>query len=162
MREFEKLKQEYRARCATYWNSTQNGNVEIALRELVDGAARKLDMKLNSLGSVRSGKINSELSYAELELSIVDKYENVVAFIAEIDKISPELAWKRFDLRQEMQRPSPPGAGSTGSTAKSKSTSGQNGESMVDNTVKFRFSGLLRVFCYEAANSAIPPEGAQK
>ena len=63
-----------------------NGNVEIALRELVDGAARKLDMKLNSLGSVRSGKINSELSYAELELSIVDKYENVVAFIAEIDK----------------------------------------------------------------------------
>ncbi|MEG1980353.1 MAG: hypothetical protein RR060_06475 [Victivallaceae bacterium] len=162
MRDFDNLKKDYRTRCATYWNTNQNGNVEIVLRELVDGAARKLDMKLNSLGSVRSGKINSELNYAELDVIIVDKYENIVAFIAEIDKISPKLAWKRFDLRQEMQRPLPPGGGNSGTSGKSKSNAGPSGDAGAEDVTKFRFSGLLRVFCYESANSIAPAEGAQK
>jgi hypothetical protein len=88
-----------------YWQK-ENGIVETDLRTLVQAAAQKAEFSLNSLGSVKTSKINNDLYFAEIDIQGSATIEVIAAFLSRVGEIRPALSWKRFDLRMNM-RPRP-------------------------------------------------------
>lgn len=138
MRAAESLKKLYADQCARYWKDEAFGDVETSMRERIAGAASERGVRLNSLGSVRTSRINGELSYAEIEVSLSDGFEDIMNLIAGIAELKPELSWRRIDIRPEFRRTPPPGRAESGGTVQAE-----------DTEQKFRFSGTLRVICVE-------------
>ncbi len=99
MREAEALKRRYLQQLETYWQTDRDGAVETVMRQLVGTAAQQQDLKLNSLGTVRTSRINTELYYAELDIAVVDSLEKIVGFLKALEQTEPRLAWRRLDLR---------------------------------------------------------------
>lgn len=97
------LKAQYQNQLVGYWREERDGVVDTELRNKIQQAAREVDLKLNSLGSVRTTRINSELYYAEIDLSTSGSLETLVRFLGRIQEISPKLSWRRLDLRPEMR-----------------------------------------------------------
>ncbi|MBP5300558.1 MAG: hypothetical protein J6Y80_04055 [Victivallales bacterium] len=102
--EIDKLKAQDIAAKATYWNADRDGQPETELRNLVSAAAQRVEANLQNLGSVRMSTINSELSYADLEFTVVDEYDKIIRLIAEIEKCKPRLSWRSADIRVENSR----------------------------------------------------------
>ncbi|MDR0933178.1 MAG: hypothetical protein LBM70_09205 [Victivallales bacterium] len=100
----DELKKLYLSRLEGYWNEERDGAVDTELRNRVQQAAREVDLKLNTLGSVRVSPINSELYYAEIDLSTSGPVETLVHFLGKIQEISPKLAWRRLELRPDAGR----------------------------------------------------------
>ena len=92
---FERMQKEF-------WQP-ENGIVETDFRTLVQDAAKKAELSLNSLGAVKTSKINDNLFYAELDVQGNAPIEVIAAFLGRIQDIKPVLAWKRFDLRMDMR-----------------------------------------------------------
>lgn len=69
--------------------------VDTELRNRIQQAARDVELKLNSLGSVRTSRINNELYYAEIDLSTVGTLEAITAFLAKLREKSPLVSWRR-------------------------------------------------------------------
>ena len=88
-----------------YWQK-ENGIVETDLRTLVQAAAQKAEFSLNSLGSVKTSKINNDLYFAEIDIQGSATIEVIAAFLSRVGELRPALSWKRFDLRMNM-RPRP-------------------------------------------------------
>ena len=85
-----------------YWQK-ENGIIETDLRTLVQEAAQKAEFPLNSLGSVKTSKINNELYFAEIDIQGSAAIEVIAAFLSRIRELKPALSWKRFDLRMNMR-----------------------------------------------------------
>ena len=99
--------------------------VDTELRNRIQQAARDVELKLNSLGSVRTSRINNELYYAEIDLSPVG-----TAFLAKLREKSPLVSWRRFDLRPEPVR-------------------GQNASSAGTVVQNLNFNGAIRVIGFD-------------
>ena len=97
------LEERYRKQLEGYWREERDGVVDTELRNKIQQAASEVELKLNSLGSVRSTRINSELYYAEIDLSTSASLEALVRFLGRIQEIRPALSWRRLDLRPEMR-----------------------------------------------------------
>ena len=97
------LKERYRKQLESYWCEERDGVVETELRNKIQQAASEIELKLNSLGSVRTTRINNELYYAEIDLSTSGTLETLVRFLGRIQEIRPALSWRRLDLRPEMR-----------------------------------------------------------
>ena len=85
----------------TFWNPEQDGQPELRLCELVEDAAKRAKADLRSLGSVRVTSAGVAYSYADIDFIVVDEYFKVVRFIAEIEKKTPRLSWRRIEIRPE-------------------------------------------------------------
>ena len=83
------------------WNPKQDGQPEIRLRELVDDAAKRAEANLRSLSAVRTISIDAEHSTADIDFTVVDEYRKIVHFIAEVEKQTPRLSWRRVEIRVE-------------------------------------------------------------
>ena len=92
-----------RKQLESYWREERDGVVETELRNKIQQAASEIELKLNSLGSVRTTRINNELYYAEIDLSTSGTLETLVRFLGRIQEIRPALSWRRLDLRPEMR-----------------------------------------------------------
>ena len=117
---FDDLEDRYEASLTTFWNADRDGQPETELRNLINDAAERAKANLQTLGSVRTSNINGELSYADLDFTVVDEYDKVIRFFAEVEKCTPRLAWRRVELRVEPTRAravTAPGAARTGTTA---------------------------------------------
>ncbi|WP_294481356.1 hypothetical protein [uncultured Victivallis sp.] len=99
----DELKERYRKQLESYWHEERDGVVETELRNKIQQAASEIELKLNSLGSVRTTRINNELYYAEIDLSTSGTLETLVRFLGRIQEIRPSLSWRRLDLRPEMR-----------------------------------------------------------
>lgn len=142
--EIDKLKAQDLAAKATYWNADRDGQPEIELRNLVSKAAERVEANLQNLGSVRMSNINSELSYADLEFTVVDEYDKVVRLIAEIEKCRPRLSWRSVDIRVENSR-------ARAVTAANRQTGGTTTSTAPQ---MFRTTMRVRVIKYSPAGNA--------
>jgi hypothetical protein len=145
---FDALEDQYEDSLATYWNADRDGEPETELRNLVNDAATRAGANLQNLGSVRTSSINTELSYADLDFTVVDEYLKVIQFIAEVEKCTPRLSWRRVEIRVEPTRAravtgpaaNRPGAAATTTTSAPAQT--------------FRATGQVRVIKYSPTGGA--------
>lgn len=145
---YDALEDQYEDSLATYWNADRDGEPETELRNLVNDAATRAGANLQNLGSVRMSSINSELSYADLDFTVVDEYLKVITFIAEVEKSTPRLSWRRVEIRLEPTRAravtgpaaNRPGAAATTTTSTPAQT--------------FRATGQVRVIKYSPTGAA--------
>ncbi len=133
-RDADNLKKRYRDQQSHYWSEKRDGVIDTELRNLIQQAAREAELKLNTLGSVRTTRINTELYYAEIDLSTTGSVEAVTRFLAAIKGISPQLSWRRLDLRPEMRW--------GGANASSTTTS-----------APLVFNGAIRIIGYDGTNA---------
>ena len=141
---FEELQDSYEDSLASYWNADRDGQPETELRNLISTAAQNAEANIQTLGSVRTSSINNELSYADLDFTVVDEYSKVIRFFAEVEKCTPRLSWRRVEIRLEPNRAravTGPGA-RPGATAAATPT-GQ----------MFRTTGQVRVIKYSPAGN---------
>ena len=151
---YDALEDQYEDSLATYWNADRDGEPETELRNLVNDAATRAGANLQNLGSVRMSSINSELSYADLDFTLVDEYLKVIQFFAEVEKCTPRLSWRRVEIRLEPTRAravtgpaNRPGAAATTTTSAPAQT--------------FRATGQIRVIKYSPAGSAAKAAAAK-
>ncbi len=143
---FEDLQASYEDSLASYWNADRDGQPETELRNLVSTAAQNAEANIQTLGSVRTSNINNELSYADLDFTVVDEYSKVVRFFAEIEKCTPRLSWRRVEIRLEPNRAravTGPGA-RPGAAATAAAT---------PTAQMFRTTGQVRVIKYSPAGN---------
>jgi len=143
---FEDLQDSYEDSLTTYWNADRDGQPETELRNLVNDAAQRAEANIQTLGSVRTSTINNELSYADLDFTVVDEYSKIIKFFAEVEKCTPRLAWRRVEIRVEPTRAravTAPGA-RPGTTAAATTTT---------PTQMFRTTGQVRVIKYSPAGN---------
>ena len=145
--EFEDLQASYEDSLAGYWNADRDGQPETELRNLVSTAAQNAEANIQTLGSVRTSNINNELSYADLDFTVVDEYSKVIRFFAEIEKCTPRLSWRRVEIRLEPNRARAvtgpgvrPGAAATAATT-------------TPPAQMFRTTGQVRVIKYSPAGN---------
>ena len=144
---YDALEDQYEDSLATYWNADRDGEPETELRNLVNDAATRAGANLQNLGSVRTSSINTELSYADLDFTLVDEYLKVIQFFAEVEKSTPRLSWRRVEIRVEPTRAravtgpaNRPGAAATTTTSTPAQT--------------FRATGQVRVIKYSPTGGA--------
>jgi len=152
-RSFASIRTAYEKRLAGFWDEELEGDVSLGFRELVENAANTQGIKLTSLGSARTTRINGNLSFAELEVSFSGSLEEIAKFLAAIRALPHAPAWKRAEFRQEMPRidrmaASPATAGNGSAAQPAKRTNVAAAE--VDTELKLRFSGTLRIICRTA------------
>ena len=143
---FEDLQDKYETALTTYWNADRDGQPETELRNLINDAAAAAKANIQTLGSVRTSTINNELSYADLDFTIVDEYSKIIKFFAEVEKCTPRLAWRRVEIRVEPTRAravTAPGARPGTTTAAATTTP----------TQMFRTTGQVRVIKYSPAGN---------
>ena len=143
---FDELQAKYEDSLATFWNADRDGEPETELRNLVNDAAQRAQANLQTLGSVRTSNINGELSYADLDFTLVDEYNKVIRFFAEVEKCTPRLSWRRVEIRVEPTR----ARAVTGPGAR------QNNTTTVTTTAAqtFRTTGQVRVIKYSPAGNS--------
>jgi hypothetical protein len=144
----EAQQDKYEDSLTTFWNADRDGEPETELRNLVNDAAQHAEANIQNLGSVRISTINSELSYADLDFTVVDEYSKVIRFFAEIEKCTPRLSWRRVELRVEPTRAravTGPGNRPNATTVATATTT---------PTQMFRTTGQVRVVKYSPAGNA--------
>ncbi len=142
---FEELQDSYEDSLTTYWNADRDGQPETELRNLINDAAKNAEANIQTLGSVRTSTINNELSYADLDFTVVDEYSKIIRFFAEVEKCTPRLAWRRVEIRVEPTRAravTGPGARNNAATAATTTP-----------TQMFRTTGQVRVIKYSPAGN---------
>ncbi len=132
-KEFDDLKARYQKQLDGYWHEERDGVVDTELRNKIQQAAREVELKLSSLGSVRTTRINNDLYYAEIDLSTSGTLEAITAFLAKIQKITPVLSWRRLDMRPEPVRGRPDTTTTTTATT----------------TQSLTFNGAIRVIGFD-------------
>jgi len=136
--ELNAVKQQYRQMASESWVAAVDGAVETGLRRRIARVAQKQDFKLSNIGSVRVNRVNHDFSYAEIDIAGNGEMDDVVRLLAEISKITPQLIWRRLDLRPDNRFRRNTGAGSANLAAQAN---------LVPET-RLNFNGTLRVFCY--------------
>ena len=133
------IRRRYRELASSSWVAAHDGAIETGLRRRISAVAQEQNFKLNSIGSVRTGRINAEFSYADIDISGNGDFGDVVRLLAGLAGIEPRLAWRRLDLRPDNRFRRNTGAGSANLAAQ---------VGTVPET-RINFSGTLRVFHYE-------------
>jgi len=135
----ERQKKNWKKLADQSWQPKRDGDPELLLRQIIEAAARKSELKLNNLGSVRITRINQDFSFAEMDVSATTRIAPLAAFMNEIRKSGKNISWRRFSVFTMMRRPR---------TGNSRTVSSNQTD---DNLI---FSGNLRtlVFYSETAD----------
>lgn len=155
-RSLAKIRSAYEKRLEGFWDEEKEGDVSLGFRELVEQAAATQEIKLTSLGSARTSRINGNLSFAELEVSFSGTLDEIAKFLAAIRALPHSPAWKRADFRQEMPRPDRMAANAAGRNGTTQGMAAQPAKrtnvavAEADTELKLRFSGTLRIICRNA------------
>ena len=143
--EARRIRKRYRALAASSWLTSVDGSVETALRRKISDISEKLDFKLSTIGSVRTGRINPEFIYADIDIQGSGELDDLIRFLAGLAEIQPQLAWRRLDLRPDNRfRRSTGAAGSANLAAQLNNVP----------VTRLNFSGTLRVLVYEGKMTA--------
>ena len=144
---FDNLQDSYEESLTGYWNADRDGEPETELRNLINDAAQRAEANIQTLGSVRMSTINNELSYADLDFTVVDEYSKVIRFFAEVEKCTPRLSWRRVEIRLEPTRArAVTGPGRQNNAAAAVTTTPAQ---------MFRTTGQVRVIKYSPAGNTV-------
>ena len=81
------------------WKKSVNGIPEVELRSLIEKTAKDMDLRLNNISTVRKTNFNKDLSLLEVDVSVMTDIDTLTKFLLAVDKIRPELYWRRFECR---------------------------------------------------------------
>lgn len=139
----------YRKLLASAYKEGDEDKVKTVLHNKITEAANKLEFKLSRISSVNINRLNSELYYAEVDVTAEGKLDEIVALINALEAIDPKPVWKQLELRPD-NRPRP--QVSTGVDSLNLANQDLN----VERT-QMTMRGTLRVLCAdETANTATP------
>ena len=133
----DRRKKQWKELALSSWQPDRDGDPELLLRQIVESAAKKSELKLNNLGTVRINRISQDFSFAELDVSSTTRLAPLMAFAYEIQKANKAITWRRFSVFVMMRRPRPGNNRSVSSTATD------------DN---LNFSGNLRLLVWNPEN----------
>lgn len=164
-KEYLKLREKYNAKIRSAWQESKHGLVETQLRRIVSDTATKLELKPNSLGTVRTNRINEDFYFAEIDITMNGTYEEVVKFIAAVAECQPKLSWRRLDLRPDFRRRFMRNNNNNTNLAAARAQAVQD-----QNSVNVMFNGVIRVIGYDGSSnvaalqkkSTAPNKGALK
>ena len=146
-KEYLQLREKYNAKIRSAWRESEHGLVETRLRRIVSDTATKLELRPNSLGTVRTNRINEDFFFAEIDITMGATYEEVVKFIAAIAECQPKLSWRRLDLRPDFRRRNMHAGNTNLAAARAQAVLDQN-------TVNVMFNGVIRVIGYDGPINA--------
>lgn len=146
----DEVKEAFYAIVRSSWQESKHGMVESTLRQMVSDTAKAQMLKLSSLGSVKTSRLNSDFYYAELDISFQAPYPEVLRFVANIQKLTPQLAWKRFDIRPDFRSLRQMNANASSIAGMVAKNSGET----IESTITVHFSGTIRVIGFDG-NPAI-------
>lgn len=151
-READALRAQYRRMIDGAWREERDGMIEVGMRRMVGDAADSVEnFKLQNLGSVRNSRINHELYCGEVDVTASDTLDKIVAFLAAIQKLSPELNWRRLELRPDYRA----------QWMRSRQTNTVNLAKLPEpQATQIYLSGSLRMLGYDGKSAA--PAGAVK
>ena len=141
-REYLQLREKYNDKIRTAWRESEHGLVETRLRRIVSDTATKLELRPNSLGTVRTNRINEDFYFAEIDITMSATYEEVVKFIAAVAQCEPKLSWRRLDLRPDFRRRNMRNSNTNLAAARAQAVQDQN-------AVNVMFNGVIRVIGYD-------------
>jgi hypothetical protein len=150
-KEYLQLREKYNAKIRSAWRESEHGLVETRLRRIVSDTATKLELRPNSLGTVRTNRINEDFFFAEIDITMGATYEEVVKFIAAIAECQPKLSWRRLDLRPDFRRRNMHAGNTNLAAARAQAVLDQN-------TVNVMFNGVIRVIGYDGPINAVLPK----
>lgn len=81
------------------WQVAVHGEPEVELRTMIENAAKKLDMRLNNISTVRRSAFNKDISLLEVDINLTADLDLMIKFLQEMEALTPKLYWKRFDCR---------------------------------------------------------------
>lgn len=139
----DKVKKRHRALIDASWQPARDGDPELVLRQKIEAAAKECELKLNSIGTVRTTRITQDFYFAELDISANASFETIIKFIAKIQELKPVISWRRLSANLMFQRPK----SNTQSQTVSNTSSGSTSETSLI------FSGNLRVVVYDSNSS---------
>ena len=140
------LREKYNSKIRSAWRESENGMVETQLRRIVSDTATKLELKPNSLGTVRTNRINEDFYFAEIDITMNATYEEVVKFISALAGCKPKLSWRRLDIRPDFRRRNMRSGNTNLAAARAQAVQDQN-------AVNVMFNGVIRVIGYDGAQS---------
>lgn len=144
--EYLKLRAQYNDKIRSAWRESEHGLVETQLRRIVSDTATKLELKPNSLGTVRTNRINEDFYFAEIDITMNATYEEVVKFIAAVAECKPKLSWRRLDLRPDFRRRNMRAGNTNLAAARAQAVQDQNAVSVM-------FNGVIRVIGYDGSQN---------
>ena len=144
--EYLKLRARYNDKIRSAWRESEHGLVETQLRRIVSDTATKLELKPNSLGTVRTNRINEDFYFAEIDITMNATYEEVVKFIAAVAECKPKLSWRRLDLRPDFRRRNMRAGNTNLAAARAQAVQDQNAVSVM-------FNGVIRVIGYDGSQN---------
>ena len=100
----DRLKAKWNNLASRSWQPARDGDPELLLRQKIEAAAKKSELKLNNLGTVRLTRINQDFGFAELDISATTRLSQLAPFIYEIQQQKPAIAWKRLSVFSMMRR----------------------------------------------------------
>ena len=136
------LREKYNEKIRTAWLESRHGMVETQLRQIISETATKLELKPNSLGTVRTSRINEDFYFAEIDIAMNATYEEVIKFIEAISHCKPKLSWRRLDLRPDFRRRFARTNNTNLAAARAAAVQDQNATSVM-------FNGVIRVIGYD-------------
>lgn len=144
--EAQTQKKRYREILASAWHASGEEQVKTTLHNSITATASKLEFKLSRIGSVNTGRLNSKLYYADVDISADGKLDEIVNLVAALEEIAPKPMWKQLVLRPD-NRPRP----QSGAGADSLNLANQM---MNVERTRVTMSGTLRVICTDEAPKA--------
>ena len=81
------------------WKKSVNGVPEVELRAMIEKTAKDMELRLNNISTERKSNFNKDLSLREVDVSVMTDIDTLMKFLLAVDKLKPELYWRRFECR---------------------------------------------------------------
>ena len=81
------------------WALVKNGEPEVELRAMIEKTAKDMELRLNNISTVRKSNFNKDLSLLEVDVSVMTDIDTLMKFLLAVDKLEPNLYWRRFECR---------------------------------------------------------------
>ena len=89
---------EFTERGRSYWLQERDGKPETEAPRKVESAARLAEIKLSSIGSIRSAKISEGIISMEMSITAEASIEILSRFLGEIYRLEPCMRWEKCSL----------------------------------------------------------------
>lgn len=144
IREEEAIKKKYNDFAAQAWVASHDGDVQTLLRQRVSHIAAKQQFRLNNIGAVRTGRINEEFFYAEIDISGNGDIGDVMKLLAELSEGEPAVAWRRLQMHPDNRYRPVTGVGAANLASRLNELP----------PTRLNFYGALRVIVYDGPLTA--------
>ncbi len=83
---------------------SRDGKPDTLLREKVEKSAVNAELKLSSLGALRTSKIDDFMKSYEISLSTTASISKLVTFIKKLGRGTPKIYWVQYSIRPDNMR----------------------------------------------------------